>query len=115
MTSSIIARWLKSVLGAAGIDTFIFNAYSVRGTSLSKVGNMGITTYEILKAANWSLESVFQRFYHKLTEEPKYGRVVLTKVLENERLSYKKTHVNTYARLRLLKYNSRMDQTTQCL
>ena len=79
MTSSTIARWLKSILDAAGVDTSIFNAHSVRGASSSRAANMGITTNDILKAANWSLESVFQRFYDKPTEMSKHGRVVLAK------------------------------------
>ena len=79
VTSSTIARWLKSILGAAGVDTSIFNAHSVRGASSSRAANMGITTNDILKAANWSSESVFQRFYYKPTEISKYGRAVLSK------------------------------------
>ena len=55
VTSSTIARWLKSQLKAAGIDS----AYSVRGTSSSTAANLGITTNDILKAADWSSESVF--------------------------------------------------------
>ena len=32
----------------------------------------------ILKAADWSSESVFQRFYYKPTEDPSFGRAVLS-------------------------------------
>ena len=32
-SSSMIARWLKSLLGKAGIDTAIFKAHSVRGAA----------------------------------------------------------------------------------
>ena len=78
-TSSTIARWLKEVLKAAGIDTSIFSAHSVRGASSSKAANMGVTTNDILRAANWSSESVFQKFYHKPMEEANYGRAVLSK------------------------------------
>ena len=79
VTSATIARWLKGVLEASGVDTSIFNAHSVRGASSSKAANMGITTNDILKAADWSSESVFQRFYHKSTGESDYGRAVLAK------------------------------------
>ena len=78
VTSSTIARWLKSLLEAAGIDTSVFTAHSVRGVSSSVAANMGITTNDILKAADWSSESVFQRFYYKPTEDPSYGRAVLS-------------------------------------
>ena len=62
VTSSTIARWLKAVLKASGVDTSIFDAHSVRGASSSKAANMGITTNDILRAADWSSESVFQKF-----------------------------------------------------
>ena len=64
--SSSFARWLKSVLQSAGVDTSIFTAHSVRGASVSKTANMAVTTKDILKAANWSSESVFQRFIPNL-------------------------------------------------
>ncbi len=76
--SSTIARWIKSLLEAAGVDTSIFNAHSVRGASSSRAANMGITTNDILKAADWSSESVFQNFYYKSTHKPSFGRAVLS-------------------------------------
>ena len=57
ITSSTIARWLKSLLDSAGIDTSVFNAHSVRGASSTTAANLGITTNDILKAADWSSES----------------------------------------------------------
>ena len=60
VTSSSVARWLKSVLSAAGIDTAIFSAHSTKGASSSAAANVGITTNDILKAENWNSESVFQ-------------------------------------------------------
>ena len=78
VTSSTIARWLKSLLEAAGIDTTVFTAHSAQGASSSAAANLGITTNDILKAADWSSESVFQRFYYKPTEDPSFGRAVLS-------------------------------------
>ena len=78
VTPSTIARWLKSLLAAAGIDTSVFAAHSVRGASSSTAANLGITTNDILKAADWSSESVFQKFYYKPTEDPSFGRAVLS-------------------------------------
>uniref|UniRef100_A0A1X7UWB1 Tyr recombinase domain-containing protein n=1 Tax=Amphimedon queenslandica TaxID=400682 RepID=A0A1X7UWB1_AMPQE len=65
VTSSSIARWLRTTLEEAGIDSSIFGAHSTRGASASAAARGGVTLEEILKAANWSSESVFQRFYHK--------------------------------------------------
>ena len=60
VTSSTIARWLKSVLSRAGIDTSIFKAHSVRSASASAAEDGGITTIDILKTAHWSSQSAFQ-------------------------------------------------------
>ena len=64
VTGSTIARWLKTCLTEAGIDTGIFKAHSIRGASSSKAAVSGITTADILQAADWSSESTFQKFYH---------------------------------------------------
>ena len=70
VTSSSIARWLKSLLTEAEVDTAIFRAHSIRGASSSIAANMGVTTNDILKAADWSSESVFQKFYYKSCQNP---------------------------------------------
>lgn len=54
VTSSTMARWLKSLLEAAGINTSVFTAHSVRGASSSVAANLGVTKNDILKAADWS-------------------------------------------------------------
>ena len=82
MTSSTIARWLKTCLSDAGIDTSIFKAHSVRGASSSKAAATGITTADILQAADWSSEGTFQKFYHhpiqeKLMDKSAFGRAIL--------------------------------------
>ena len=78
VTSSTVARWLKSLLELAGVDTSIFSAHSTRGASASMASRMGVTTNDILQAANWSSESVFQKYYHKVTQDTSYGRAVLS-------------------------------------
>ena len=47
------------------------------GASVSAAARAGITTRDILKAANWSLESVFQKFYNKSVEKAAFGRAVI--------------------------------------
>ena len=73
-----IARWLKEVLKMSGIDTSIFTAHSTRGASSSAAADSGITINDILKAADWSTESVFRKFYYRPTHDPLYGRAVLS-------------------------------------
>ena len=60
VTSNTIARWLKSLLEMAGVDTATISAHSVRGASTSKASNLEVTTADILKAADLSSVSVSQ-------------------------------------------------------
>ena len=64
VTSATIARWLREVLKLAGIDISIFSGHSVRGASVSAAAGAGVSTNDILKAAYWSSDSVFRRFYY---------------------------------------------------
>lgn len=58
-----IARWLKSVLSSAGIDTNMFKAHSVRGAATSAAYDKGAPIEKILKLANWSNEKTFYKYY----------------------------------------------------
>ena len=78
VTSSTIARWIKNLLGKAGVNTEIFKAHSVRGASTSAAAMAGITTEDILKAADWSNETVFPKFYYKPTRDQSFGKAVLS-------------------------------------
>ena len=80
VTSSTIARWLRATLDQAGIDSTVFGAHSTRGASASAAARGGVTTEDILRAANWSSESVFQKFYHKEVDRAAYGRAVISSV-----------------------------------
>ena len=74
VTSSTIARWLTMTLEQA---SSVIGAHSTRGASASAAARGGITTEDILKAANWSSESVFQKFYHKEVNRAAYGRAII--------------------------------------
>ena len=81
VTSCSIARWPKIVMIEAGIDTSIFKAHSVRGAACSKAAGKGVTTKQILEAADWSSEGTFQRSYHRRLEcedKTSFGRHVLS-------------------------------------
>ena len=60
-----------------GGQCLYFVAHSTWGASASAASRAGITTSDILKAANWSSESVFQRFYHKEIDRTAYGSAVI--------------------------------------
>ena len=60
-----------------GINTEVFSAHCTRGASASAAARGGVTLEDILKAANWSSESVFQRFYRKEVDRAAYRRAVI--------------------------------------
>ena len=78
VSSCTIARWLKWVLGDSGIDVSMFTAHSVRGASSSAAAMAGVTTNDILKAADWSAYSVFRHYYNKPVHFLNFGNVVLS-------------------------------------
>ena len=81
VSSSSIARWLKTFVAEAGIDILIIKARSVRGASCSTALGAGVTTKDILDAADWSSEGTFQRFYCrelKKDDQTTFGSVVLS-------------------------------------
>ena len=82
VTPSTIARWLKSILSSSGVDTNIAKAHSVRGATTTAAANAGVTTNDIhvLKAADWSSESVFQRLYYKPDNQNSFGIYVLSQL-----------------------------------
>ena len=73
VSSSTIARWLKGCLKNAGVDTSKFQAHSVRAAATSKAGLSGLTVEDILKAADWSSEGVFQKFYYRPMHSLTFG------------------------------------------
>jgi len=80
VTSSTIARWIKTCLQEAGIDTGIFRAHSTRGAASSKAAWSGVTVSDILQAADWLSESTFLKFYHRSSDtnnKSSFGKAVL--------------------------------------
>ena len=69
VTSSTIARWLKEVMAAAGIDTSTVKAHSVRSASTSAASMQGVTLQDIQSAADWGTEPI--RFKSFITNQ--YG------------------------------------------
>ena len=62
----------------SGIDISTFTAHSTRGASTSAAADSGIKTSDSLKAADWSTESVFRKFYYQPTRDTSYGGTVLS-------------------------------------
>ena len=65
VSASTVARWIKSYMERAGVDTQTFSAHSTRGAAASKAVASGVPIESVLTAAQWSRESTFARFYHR--------------------------------------------------
>lgn len=63
MSTATVARWIKSVLAAAGIDTSVFKPHSVRSASVTQKYVQGVPVVDILRMADWSNEHTFRKFY----------------------------------------------------
>ena len=77
VTAATIARWLKTALSQAGIDTTVFRAHSTRAASISAAVLVGASMKDIMDSAGWTRESTFENFYHKPVVRPAMGGSVL--------------------------------------
>ena len=64
VSKETVARWVRIGLALCGVNTSIFMAHSTRSASVSKSAKFAIIE-SILKAAGWSSDCTFRRFYNK--------------------------------------------------
>ena len=69
--------WLSMVLKNAGIDTDIFKAHSVRGASTTAAVNSNVPLDDVMKMADLSRVSTFQKFYFKPILKVNYAQDAL--------------------------------------
>ena len=78
VSPATIARWIRELLAEAGIDISIFKAHSVCGASTTAAANALVPLDEILKMADWSTASTFQKLYYKPVIKTNFAHAVLT-------------------------------------
>lgn len=83
VTASTVARWLVTVLGAAGVDTDCFRAHSTRSAATSAAARGGASVNDILEAGDWASARTFRRFYHRELS-PLPARPVAASVLSTD-------------------------------
>ena len=81
-----IGHWIKDTLRLAGVNTEAFSAHSTRSASTSHAATKGVPICDILRAANWSSSSTFERFYYRPTVSDNFQRAILQ---SNEETRYK--------------------------
>ena len=65
------------VLKNADINTDIFEAQSVRGASTTAAVNSNVPLDDVMKMADWSRVSTFQKFHYKPIFKANYAHSVL--------------------------------------
>ena len=75
VTSATISRWIKTVLLRSGITGY--GAHSTRGAATSSALNSGVPIQTIMRAADWSLQSTFTKFYKREQDNTEFGRAIL--------------------------------------
>ena len=66
-----VSRWVRLVLQRAGIDCTKFKAGSTRAAAVSKAAKNGAHVDEIMRAAGWTQESTFTKWYKKPVKQRK--------------------------------------------
>ncbi|GFO07303.1 tyrosine recombinase xerc [Plakobranchus ocellatus] len=64
VTKDTLARWIKSMLNKAGIDTNVYKAHSTRAAASSAAAR-SIDIAQVLNTAGWSRKQTFAKFYNK--------------------------------------------------
>ncbi|KAJ8041056.1 hypothetical protein HOLleu_11755 [Holothuria leucospilota] len=65
VSTSTIARWLRTVMHNAGVDVTVFKPHSIRSATVSRASAANVPVLDILSHAGWKNEQTFQRFYNK--------------------------------------------------
>ena len=108
VTSATIVWWLRTVLIEAGIDTSIFKAHSTRGASASAAVAAGVTTKDILNAADWSMSLFSKDFIASPSKATIMAEPFLLEAIKLQRTPL-------ICETDLLKYNFRMAQAAEQL
>ena len=80
ISTSTIARWLKTVLDFAGIDVRLFKAHSFRSASVSAAFQR-CSLKSILDTADWKSDKTFYKFYYRTainSSDLSFARAVLS-------------------------------------
>ena len=78
VTCSSLARWTKLILAKAGIDISIYKAHSTRAASTSSALKMNVPIDTILKAAGWTNDYTFKKFYNKpVVDDELFARTII--------------------------------------
>ena len=82
VSSQRIANWIKFTLSEAGVSTDTYLAHSTRGASATAAAKQGVSTAQILEAADWTSENTFRKYYYRPGNDPAFAHGVLSEKVE---------------------------------
>lgn len=65
VTKDTIARWLRQIMSAAGINVSEYKPHSIRAAAVSRASTSTVPISIILSHAGWANEKTFSKFYNK--------------------------------------------------
>lgn len=77
VTRQTLARWLRTVLKLAGIDSDQFSGHSYRGASLSNAYKNGANITQIVSAGSWTNTETFKNHYLAPENDSPVGKIIL--------------------------------------
>jgi hypothetical protein len=83
VVSSTVARWIKGIMSAAGIDVSVFKPHSTRSASTSSACRQGVSIPDILKTGDWASATTFQRFYNRPVLHSSFAQAILNGALKS--------------------------------
>jgi hypothetical protein len=83
VVSSTLARWIKVIMMAAGIDVSVFKPHSTRSASTSRAFQQGVSLPEILKTGDWASATTFHRFYNRPVVHTSFTKAILDGALKS--------------------------------
>lgn len=78
ITKPTIARWMRTMLSSAGIDSSVYGAHSYRGAGLSQAYQKGATINAIVTAGDWTQANTFNTYYCKPNDNSEVGKMILS-------------------------------------
>ena len=78
VSKDTIARWIRTVMSLAGLNTDTYSAHSTRAAAASKASTSKVSVDDIMRTVGWSSEKTFSKFYNKpITAESGFAKAVL--------------------------------------
>ena len=79
-----VSQWIKNFMSLPGIYTSKYKSHSTRGASASYLASKHFDVKDIKRAAGWSKEETFRRFYNfEQNNRFNYGTAILDSVVSS--------------------------------